>query len=177
MSEKLQFNVKRSRVLGVSLEHIPGDRIVVEVMRSDGSGRLYRLPKHHLNVARVAVAAINEARFDVVEMTDQHITFAAPKAKFEIGRVMMTPGINSLGFVPGYWMALIVARHGQHDSGDVCREDAQSNLRDATENLGRVLSAYHIKDGDKRVRVWVITDLHPEDKAQNVTTILLPEEY
>lgn len=58
-----------------------------------------------------------------------------------------------------------IARHLRGDWGDLDEEDRQANA-DAKIHGGRLLSAYHLKDGTK---IWIIEDDH--------VTVLLPEDY
>lgn len=87
--------------------------------------------------------------------------------KFELGRVVGTPGaidaLDTLGIAPG----ALLRRHVAGDWGDVPDDDRQVN-EDALIDGDRLHSAYQVSG----VRFWVITE-----SDRSVTTILLPEEY
>jgi hypothetical protein len=59
-------------------------------------------------------------------------------------------------------------RHARGDWGDLSSEDKLANKR-ALEEGTRLLSAYHLKTGQK---IWIITEWD-----RSATTVLLPEEY
>ena len=86
--------------------------------------------------------------------------------KFEMGRLMATPG--ALERVPGDQILLAISRHGKGDWGQICAEDWELNNK-ALEHGTRLLSAYTTTDGTK---FWIITEAD-----RSVTTVLLPEEY
>lgn len=87
--------------------------------------------------------------------------------RFELGRVMMTPGAqwamleNSVS-PPDY-----LVRHARGDWGEVDEHDRAENERSIKDGL-RILSAYLLPDGRK---LWVITEAD-----RSATTILLPED-
>ncbi|KNZ68191.1 hypothetical protein Tfer_3273 [Thermincola ferriacetica] len=87
-------------------------------------------------------------------------------AKFPPGKIFCTPGV--LESVPLEEVHAALQRHMSGDWGDVCPEDASLNDNALVEG-GRLLSAYHTKDGEK---FWIITE--PDRSA---TTVLLPDEY
>lgn len=96
---------------------------------------------------------------------------ACPQAKpprFELGKVVATPG--ALRLLEAYSLnpLELLARHAQGEWGDVCPEDAQANDRGLIDG-DRLLSAYALPGGE---RVWVLTECD-----RSVTTILLPSEY
>ena len=87
-------------------------------------------------------------------------------AKFEIGRLLITPG--ALQKIAPEEVKESIGRHLSGDWGEVCEDD--SVLNDwAMENNERMLSAYRSRAGE---RFWVITEAD-----RSVTTILLPSEY
>ena len=94
------------------------------------------------------------------------------KPLFQLGQVMITPGIRG-AFSPAQILPLL-ARHHKGDWGTCDKEDSQAN-QDALESGARILSAYMI--GEQKV--WIITEAETTegkgDRAQ--TTIMLPEEY
>jgi hypothetical protein len=90
--------------------------------------------------------------------------------KFELGRVVSTPGaLNAFG--PEF-LGRSLARHMSGDWGDIDPSDAelnQASLKDGN----RVLSSYK-QDGKT---LWIITDAVGETGHREVTTFLLPSEY
>ena len=87
-------------------------------------------------------------------------------AKFEIGKLLITPG--ALQKIAPEKVQETIGRHVSGDWGEVCEDD--SALNDwAMKNHERILSAYRSNEGD---RFWVITEAD-----RSVTTILLPSEY
>jgi len=87
-------------------------------------------------------------------------------AKFPLGRVLITPGIerevSPLDVIAG------LKRHAKGDWGDVPEEDWEENEFSLREGF-RLLSAYY---GTKGTRFWIITE-----HDRSATTVLLPEEY
>ncbi len=89
--------------------------------------------------------------------------------KFELGRVVATPGalraIRSAGQSPGDFLRRHVnGDWGEHLDGHDQKANAQA-LRDG----GRLVSAYQTRKGDD---LWVITEA---DRGS--TCVLLPSEY
>ncbi len=87
-------------------------------------------------------------------------------AKFQLGRLVATPGV--LEQIPRPELFAAVRRHQCGDWGDVDTCDKQENdaaLRDG----GRILSMYHSAEETK---FWVITETD-----RSYTTVLLPREY
>jgi hypothetical protein len=85
---------------------------------------------------------------------------------FQLGRVVMTPGIAAE--VPVHERAKAFQRHGNQDWGDISQEDRLANGRSLKGGF-RLLSVYHTEAG---LKFWVITEAD-----RSVTTILLPDEY
>jgi len=86
------------------------------------------------------------------------------EAKFELGRTMITPGVEALEIgVQG-----LLRRHASGDWGDCCPEDVATN-ESALKHGERLFSVYTVAEDTK---VWIITEWD-----RSVTTILLPEEY
>ncbi len=83
--------------------------------------------------------------------------------KFELGRLLTTPGILGLGIDPLPYLE----RHASGDWGDMCPEDKQENEYSLTRHL-RLFSAYETPKG----KIWIITEAD-----RSATTILLPDEY
>lgn len=93
-------------------------------------------------------------------------------AKFELGRVVGTPGAVEAFERNKDNPGAVLTRHVSGDWGDVCAEDKASNdeaVAATGEDAQRVLSAYSLAD---KTRIWIITEWD-----RSVTTILLPEEY
>lgn len=95
-------------------------------------------------------------------------TIARRAPRFEVGRIVATPGVVELIVAGVVDPAALLARHQTGDWGDLCAEDHRANER-ALLFGGRLLSAYIVAEG---VKVWVITE---SDRA--ATTLLLPDEY
>lgn len=93
---------------------------------------------------------------------------AKSKPKFNVGRVVATPGAIAAADKTGESFYPFLTRHQNGDWGDVGEEDAKANDT-ALETGERLLSIYHLKDGTK---LWVITEA---DRSS--TCFLLPEEY
>lgn len=90
-------------------------------------------------------------------------------ARFELGRLLATPGVLSAVAEASDNLMTYLARHARGDWGTVCDADKRANdqaLKDGT----RLLSAYVLRDGT--TRIWIITEAD-----RSATTVLLPEEY
>jgi hypothetical protein len=92
----------------------------------------------------------------------------AREPKFELGRVVGTPGAIRAMALTGQGPAEFLDRHAGGDWGDVDADDKKANDDDLAHG-GRLLSAYRLKNNTK---IWIITEW---DRSQ--TTILLPDEY
>lgn len=90
----------------------------------------------------------------------------APKAKFALGRLLITSGAALQ--IPPPEAEFALRRHVTGDWGDLCPEDREANDI-AVEKFYRIFSAYQSQAG---VKFWVITEAD-----RSATTILLPEEY
>jgi hypothetical protein len=86
-------------------------------------------------------------------------------ARFPLGRLLMTPGVEAS--IPADVLIAALGRHVTGDFGDLCPEDHAANER-AIGDDGRVLSSY--RHGD--VEFWLITEAD-----RSCTTALLPSEY
>ena len=92
-----------------------------------------------------------------------------PKALFELGHVVMTPGAAELGidFAP------YLARHAQGDWGDDLDSFDRRQNDTAVKEGYRILSAYSVQVGnDETERIWIITEAD-----RSATSVLLPSEY
>ena len=86
--------------------------------------------------------------------------------KFELGQLLMTPGVQAA--VPPSELMRALRRHARGDWGEVDREDWRAN-DDALKHGARLLSSYTTGAGTK---FWIITEA---DRSS--TTALLPSEY
>jgi hypothetical protein len=98
----------------------------------------------------------------------------AGRAKFDLGRIVSTPGV--LEACSPEHLAECLTRHACGDWGNVNAEDVASNDEAITEGL-RILSAYPIDPAKPRRgfgdnTLWIITEAD-----RSVTTFLLPSEY
>jgi hypothetical protein len=87
---------------------------------------------------------------------------------FRGGKIVMTKGVFNAVNGDQEEVQTCLRRHLLNDWGDLDAEDIKANDV-AVKVGGRILSAYHLKDGTK---IWIITEWD-----RSVTTILLPEEY
>jgi hypothetical protein len=121
--------------------------------------------------------------------------------KFELGRIVATPGALELAEAYGIDFSMLLDRHVTGDWGDLGAEDKRAN-DDAVKSGARILSSY----GQEPRKLWIITDAAGDvcpacwagagncepDKGEwdgemhfrtdlparrSVTTILRPEEY
>jgi hypothetical protein len=95
-------------------------------------------------------------------------TQTAPRAPFDPGLVVATPGVLDALQTTGENAVHFLARHLRADWGDLDVPDQQANDHALT-TQGRLLSAYHLRDGTK---IWIITEW---DRSS--TCLLLPSEY
>ena len=94
--------------------------------------------------------------------------------RFPLGQIVATPSALEALTAAGEQPSEFLNRHQQGDWGDLDAEDKRLNDEAVAhegdeDRQGRVLSAYHLKNG---VKIWVISEWD-----RSVTTILLPEEY
>ena len=92
----------------------------------------------------------------------------APRVRFDPGTVVATPGALDALKATGEYAVHLLARHLRADWGDLDEADRQANDHALTTG-GRLLSAYHLRDGTK---LWIITEW---DRSS--TCLLLPSEY
>ncbi len=93
--------------------------------------------------------------------------------KFNLGRVVATPGALNALEESGESPSLLLNRHIQGDWGIVCDEDKALNDA-ALVNGSRLLSAYTTANGTK---LWIITEAVDDDGNRAATTILRADEY
>ena len=89
-------------------------------------------------------------------------------AKFELGRLLITPGALEALKKNGHDPAEFIRKHAAGDWGELDVEDVHENEY-SLENGLRLLSSYRLQDGQK---LWIITEAD-----RSCTTLLLPEEY
>jgi hypothetical protein len=88
--------------------------------------------------------------------------------RFELGRLVATPGALAALEEAGESAATYLARHATGDYGDLTYGDIRAN-ESAVKHGDRILSAYHLKTG---VKIYVITEA---DRSS--TCVLLPSDY
>lgn len=93
------------------------------------------------------------------------------KGKFQLGRTLMTPCVEST--FTQQELCECLERHKKGDWGDICKEDKKAN-DDALKHGSRILSVYKFEDG--RV-LWIITEAKDDQGQRAATTLLLPDEY
>ncbi|CAN5806691.1 hypothetical protein BH20ACT11_BH20ACT11_00720 [soil metagenome] len=91
-------------------------------------------------------------------------------ARFELGRVVATPGALEALEASGVSPAELLGRHQSGDWGEVPAEDAKENERSVRDGF-RLLSSYSVRDAGQE-RIWIITEA---DRSS--TCLLLPSEY
>jgi len=94
---------------------------------------------------------------------------AAPQPRFNLGRLVATPGALRLLAQHQIHPLSCISRHVTGDFGDLCADDLRENERAIQEGL-RVFSSYVLPGTDDKV--WCITEWD-----RSVTTLLLPSEY
>jgi hypothetical protein len=93
--------------------------------------------------------------------------------KFNLGRVVATPGALAALEDSGQTPAFFLDQHIQGDWGDICDEDR--TLNDAALVDGsRLLSVYTTLKG---VRLYVISEAMNNEGNRTLTTILRTDEY
>jgi hypothetical protein len=90
------------------------------------------------------------------------------QARFQLGRMVATPGALEVLKEAGQDAKEFIYRHQQGDWGDMADEDKRENEFSVDKHL-RILPAYYTSKGKK---LWIITEAD-----RSVTTILLLSEY
>lgn len=96
------------------------------------------------------------------------------KPPLPLGTVVGTPAAIAEMEKAGISPAFLLARHRNHDWGDVDSTDWKLNdvaIRDGS----RILSAYNLPLTG--IRLWVITEAQDDDGIRQSTCLLLPTEY
>jgi hypothetical protein len=88
--------------------------------------------------------------------------------RFELGRLVMTPGAIEALEEAGQSPQEMISRHARLEQGELCDEDHRENLFSVDKHL-RIFSAFKTANG---VKIWVITEAD-----RSATTLLLPDEY
>lgn len=91
-------------------------------------------------------------------------------ARFELGRVVATPGAMEAFTASGVSPVELLGRHQAGDWGQIPKEDARENEL-SVERGYRIISSYRVGDAGGE-RIWIITEAD-----RSATTLLLPEEY
>jgi hypothetical protein len=99
-------------------------------------------------------------------MTQLNIVDIDPKAKFWLGRLVVTA--NAEDGLDHEDIHNSVNCHLSGDWGDLCVEDKDANEH-ALQYGGRLFSVYHDRKG---VKFWIITETD-----RSATTVLLPDDY
>ena len=90
------------------------------------------------------------------------------QARFQLGRMVATPGALEALKEAGQDAIEFIYRHQRGDWGNLSEEDKRENEFSVDKEL-RIFSAYHLKD---ETRIWIITEAD-----RSATTVLLPSEY
>lgn len=91
--------------------------------------------------------------------------------KFEMGKIMATPGAIEDLCTSGTTMEGLLERHVIGDWGDLCEEDVTQNEW-ALANGERLMSVYKLGPDAGHKKLWVITE-----RDRSATTILRPGDY
>jgi hypothetical protein len=95
------------------------------------------------------------------------------KPKFDLGRVVATPGCLDAIRKAGQTVREFVDRHLRLEQGELCDDDHRANQMSLMDG-SRILSAFRLKTGEK---VWVLTEAVGDDGKRASTCLMLPEEY
>jgi hypothetical protein len=96
------------------------------------------------------------------------MTTTAATPRFDLGRILATPGALKAMREAGENPLKLLRRHVHGDWGDLHDDDQRANELAIRRGM-RILSAYVLANDE---RVWVITEAD-----RSATTILTPEEY
>jgi len=102
-------------------------------------------------------------------MATQTLVIHPLKARFSLGRVVMTVGVNALIRQGQLNPIVYLHRHLAGDWGDLSESDKRQNNAAVRSGQDRILSAYQVASG---LQLWIITE-----GDRSVTTLLLPDEY
>lgn len=107
-------------------------------------------------------------------MDDLNISKRERSAKFDPGRIYMTPGALAVLAQPRpleQSLETLLARHVSGDFGDLDEADRRANEIAITDG-NMILSSYSLEE---ETTIWIISD-PADDAGKRVTTVLLPEE-
>ena len=95
------------------------------------------------------------------------------RPKFNLGRILATPGALEALEASGQSPQFFLEKHQCGDWGEVCQEDKELNDQSLVDG-SRLLSAYRTLKGE---RLWIITEAVGDDGRRSSSTILRPSEY
>jgi len=137
-----------------------------EHLFTDAEGEYELKPDHSLPRAAVFLSHVGIKK--EIAMPNMIV-----KPKFQLGRLLATPGALRVLEESGQSPAFFLNRHIQGDWGEVCDEDKRANDQ-ALVDGSRILSAYTTLLGAK---IWIITEAADDEGHRASTTILRPDEY
>lgn len=94
------------------------------------------------------------------------------RAKFELGQIVMTRGIEAKFDGDQDALGTYLRRHHAGDWGDLDPHDAQMNEDALVGEKDRIMSVYELPEERGSGKMYIITEWD-----RSVTTFLLPEEY
>jgi hypothetical protein len=95
------------------------------------------------------------------------------KPKFNLGRILATPGALEVLEASGQSPIFFLEKHQSGDWGNVCAEDKGLNDQSLIDG-SRLLSVYKTLLGKQ---IWIITEAANDEGIRSSSTILLPSEY
>jgi len=98
---------------------------------------------------------------------------AVKTPKFQMGRVVATPGALEVLQEAGQSPWNFLSQHMDANWGTVDDEDKAANDQ-ALKDGSRILSAYILNSGEK---IWIITEAEDDNGHRASTTVLTPDEY
>lgn len=96
-------------------------------------------------------------------------------AKFSMGQLCLTNGVNDLAFESTQFAEFLcrsMSRYITGDWGDISDDDKMSNDEAVASGDDRIFAAYKYDDEHPDWKIWIITEWD-----RSVTTILFPREY
>jgi len=97
------------------------------------------------------------------------VTIVVIATRFDLGRVLTTPGAEQAMNEAGISYESLLSRHAAGDWGDLDEDDKRANDLALASGEDRIFSAYRLLTGET---VWLITEAD-----RSATTALLPSEY
>ena len=95
------------------------------------------------------------------------------KPKFELGRVVATPGCIEALDQAGQTPPEFLARHLRLEQGELGDEDHHANQISLSDG-SRTRTVFLLNNG---VKVWLITEAVAEEGKRASTCLLLPQDY